>query len=398
MRLLFALIALAHAFAHAADLVSLQPFATDLAQPVEIVHAGDGSGRLFVLEQAGRIRVVERDGSVRAQPFLDIVPLVRSGDEQGLLGIAFHPRFASNGFFYVYYTAPVFRAAGSTIMLVRYSRSAADPDAADPASAHVILSIPHVEFANHNGGKILFGPDGYLYVGVGDGGGGGDPFGAARNLRELRGKILRIDVDGAVPYAIPASNPFAGRADARGEVYAFGLRNPWRFSFDAATNDFFVGDVGQDTFEEVDYVPAGSLAARNFGWPAFEATHCFRGAAECAATSATLPVIEYAHDSAGGISVTGGYRYRGRDVPQLFGRYVYGDFGSGRIWAAVPGLHGRWSPIVIATTSGVSSFGVDEAGELYVASYDRGIVYRITAPEGTVPVAPEASALRRWFR
>lgn len=365
---------------------------------MEAVHAGDASGRLFVLEQAGRIRVVEADGNVRATPFLDITPLVRSGGEQGLLGLAFHPRYVANGLFYVYYTAPPPEPAraGSTIVLARYSRSSADPNVANAASGQVILTIPHVEFPNHNGGKILFGPDAYLYIGVGDGGGGGDPFGAAQDLGDLRGKILRIDVDGASPYAVPPSNPFIGQPSARAEVYAYGLRNPWRFAFDRETDDAFIADVGQDEWEEVDHVPAGTLAGRNFGWSTFEGTHCFRVASGCSLPGATAPVIEYAHDAAGGASIIGGYRYRGRSMPQLLGRYVYGDFASGHVWAAAPGLRGIWSPRLVATVPGISSFGEDEAGELFVVDRGAGTLLRLAATRD-LDATPEGSRIRRWL-
>ncbi|HET9580173.1 MAG TPA: PQQ-dependent sugar dehydrogenase [Usitatibacter sp.] len=378
----------------AADLIALRPFASGLEFPVEIVHAGDGSGRLFVVEQAGRIRVVNADGTVRPTPFLDIVPQVRSGGEQGMLGLAFHPGFAQNGLFFVYYTVPPLDPAdgGNEIRLVRYKRLATDPNVADYGSAETILSIPHPQFGNHNGGKIAFGPDGYLYIGVGDGGGAGDSFNAAQNLLDLRGKLLRIDVDAGPRYGVPPSNPFANRDGARGEVYAYGLRNPWRFSFDRETDDLFIADVGQNLWEEVDFAAATTAAGRNFGWPAHEGTHCFRPASGCALAGETLPIIEYGHDSQGGFSVTGGFRYRGHDVPELQGRYVYGDYVSGRIWIATPGLHGRWAPRQVATLPAVSTFGEDENGELLVADHVAGTILRIVPAQAAVP---DANPIRR---
>ena len=223
-----------------------RPFASGFSAPVDIARAGDGSNRLYVVEQAGRVRIVQPDGRKNATPFLDISGIILSGGEQGLLGLAFHPRYAQNGRFFVYYNRPA--ASGSEIAIARYTRSAANPEVADPASGVVLLTFAHPQFANHNGGRLAFGPDGYLYAGTGDGGGGGDPFKTGQNLMELRGKILRIDVDGppapGLAYAIPISNPFSARNDARGEIFAYGLRNPWRFSFDRATGDLFI-EIGR---------------------------------------------------------------------------------------------------------------------------------------------------------
>jgi glucose/arabinose dehydrogenase len=371
--------------------LTLQPFVSGLALPVEIAHAGDGSGRLFVLEQAGRIRVI-RDGQLLAAPFLDIRSIVRSGGEQGLLGLAFHPSYATNGLFYVYHNRPLAGSStGSEIVLARYSRYAPNPDLADPSTRTILLTIAHPTYDNHNGGKIAFGPDGYLYIGVGDGGGGGNILGTAQSLGDLRGKILRIDVDSASPYAIPPSNPFAGSSDPsiRKEIWAYGLRNPWRFTFDRALGDLFIADVGQNAWEEVDFEPRASPGGRNYGWSAFEGTHCFSPSTNCSLPGAIAPILEYAHDSNGGFSITGGYRYRGGALPALHGYFVYGDYVSGRIWAAqqvaTPGGGGAWSSTQVASLSNVSTFGEDENGELYAANHSAGTVVRLTPPAQTIP-------------
>jgi glucose/arabinose dehydrogenase len=369
--------------------LTAQPFVSGFASPVEIAHANDSSGRLFVLEQAGRVRVI-RNGQLLATPFLDLSPgnggPVRSGGEQGLLGIAFHPAYASNGRFWVYYTRALSGDTnGNEIVLQRFQRSTGNPDIADPASGAIALTIAHPQFSNHNGGKIAFGPDGYLYVGVGDGGGGGDPSNAAQSLADLRGKILRLDVDGASPYAIPASNPFAGSAPpVRREIWAYGLRNPWKFSFDRTTGDVFIGDVGQNAWEEIDFQPRGA-AGRNYGWRIFEGTHCFNPSSGCSLAGHTPPILEYAHNSTGGFSVTGGYRYRGGALPTLSGYYIYGDYVSGRTWAAEPDSSGAWTATQVATLPNVSTFGEDENGELYAANHATGAIVRLTPAASTIP-------------
>src|SRR5690349_11300457 len=261
----------------------LQPFVTGLINPVSITHAGDN--RLFITEQAGRIMIY--DGTrLLPEPFLDIRNLVSSGNERGLLSLAFHPRYAQNGFFYVNYT----NVSGNTVV-ARYSVSPADPNRANPSSAVLILGV-NQPFANHNGGQMQFGPDGYLYIGLGDGGGGGDPGNRAQNLNDLLGKILRIDVDSGSPYAIPASNPFVGSTNVRGEIWSYGLRNPWRFSFDRETGDLWIADVGQGTWEEIDFQPATSIGGENYGWRRMEGSHCFNPSTNCnnGIVSLTLPV------------------------------------------------------------------------------------------------------------
>lgn len=340
--------------------------------PVAITHAGDGSGRLFITEQSGTIKIFSGT-SVRERPFLDIRNLVLAGGERGLLSVAFHPDYARNGFFFVNYTD---RPGGHTIV-ARYSASSGDPNVADPASRIQIIRIEQ-PFSNHNGGQLQFGPDGFLYIGMGDGGAGGDPGNRAQNLLELLGKMLRLDVDRGLPYTIPADNPFLNRNDARHEIWASGLRNPWRFSFDRQTGDMFIGDVGQNAFEEISFQPASSRGGENYGWRRMEGLHCFNPSTGCNQEGLVLPIIEYPQTD-GSCSVTGGYRYRGR-FSSLRGLYIYGDYCSGKIWGASQGSDGRWTTTLLLQTSlNISSFGEDESGELYVADLN-GNVYRLVDP------------------
>lgn len=358
--------------------ISLVTQATGLAQPVQVTHAGDGSGILFVVEQGGRIRTI-RNGSPDAAPFLDIASRVLAGGERGLLGLAFSPGYATNGRFYVNYT----RNPDGATVVARYSATG-NPRLADPASEEVLLVIAQ-PFANHNGGQIAFGPDGLLYIGMGDGGSGGDPQNNAQNPATLLGKMLRIDVEsGAFPYAIPPSNPFAGTGGTRGEIWASGLRNPWRFSFDRLTGDLYIGDVGQASFEEVDFQPAGSGGGENYGWNVTEGNQCFGGSA-CDTARLVPPVAVYDHSQ--GCSVTGGTVYRGDAHPRMQGIYFYGDFCSGQIFGlAREGVTWQSAPL-LDTTLSISSFGEDEAGNLYVADYAGGAVHRIVA-ENAAPTAP----------
>ena len=355
--------------------VALLAIATSLAKPVAIAHAGDGSGRLFIVLQEGRIVIHDGQG-VLPEPFLDVRALVSCCGELGLLGLAFHPGYAGNGYFFVNYTD----LTGATV-IARYSVSASDPDSADPNSAVILLTILQ-PFSNHNGGQLKFGPDGYLYIGMGDGGSGGDPQNNAQNLGSLLGKMLRIDVDGVPRYAVPPDNPFVTTPGARPEIWALGLRNPWRFTFDRATGDLFIGDVGQDRWEEISFQPAASPGGENFGWRLMEGTHCFNPETSCNPGTLTLPIIEYSH--ALGCSVTGGYRYRGRQVPEFHGTYLYADFCSGRLWGASQDGGGQWSTAELLDTALlISTFGEDEAGELYLAHRPddaTGAVYRITHP------------------
>ena len=337
--------------------------------------AGDGSGRLYVAEKGGTVRLVE-GGAVAAAPFLDVRRLVRaSGSEQGLLGLAFHPRYRQNGYLYVNYTD----TAGHTAV-VRYT-ARADRGGADPGSALPLLRVEQPA-ANHNGGHLLFGPDGYLYVGLGDGGGAGDTYRNAQNPQSLLGKMLRLDVDrteGGKPYAIPADNPFRD-GPFRPEVWAVGLRNPWRYSFDRASGDLYIADVGQNAYEEVNVVPAGTAPGLNFGWPRMEATQCYPSGSACDRQGLTLPATEYGRG--GNCSVTGGAVYRGTAQPLLRGAYLFGDYCSGRIWS----LHrdgsggGTWVQTeLLDSDAGVSSFGEDEAGELYLTGLSDGVLYRVVA-------------------
>ena len=374
--------------------LTLEPFVGGLASPTEIAQPDDGSGRLFVVEQAGTIRVI-KNGVLLPTAFLDISlaagGTVVAGGEQGLLGLAFDPDYVHNGRFYVDYTRIRDDMAGGDIVVERYTRSATDPDLADPASASLVLLQPHPTFPNHNGGKLAFGPDGYLYVGIGDGGGGGDPFRAAESLTDLRGKLLRLDVSGAGGYTIPPSNPFAAagpNAPARPEIWAYGLRNPWRFSFDRATGDLFIGDVGQDSWEEIDFQPAGT-GGRDYGWSTFEGTHCFNPPAGCSRPGSTLPILEYFHDA--GFAVIGGFRYRGNTLPALEGYYVYGDAGTGHIWAAAPDAAGNWTTTVVANGGSISTLGQDVSGELYVANLADGTISRLTPAAATIPRAVNLS-------
>ena len=337
---------------------------TGLQSPTGIVNAGDGSGRLFIVEQPGRIRVVQA-GRLLDRPFLDISDRVgANGSERGLLGLAFHPKYKENGYFYVNYTD----RNGNTV--ISRFKVTGDANAADPASEKRLLGVQQ-PFANHNGGSMAFGPDGDLYLGLGDGGSAGDPFGNGQSVNTLLGKILRLDVDHGDPYAIPADNPFAN-GGGKPEIWAYGLRNPWRFSFDAASGDLYIGDVGQDTWEEIDYLPAGSPGGTNFGWNAMEGSHAFKGGNSAAFTA---PAIDYAH-AVGGCSVTGGYVYRGKTLPDWNGVYLYGDYCSGMVWGLLKSNSGWKSAHLFDTGLSISTFGVDENGELYLAWYGGGI-YRL---------------------
>lgn len=351
----------------------LEQVASGLSSPLYLT-APPSDPRLFIVEQPGRIRIV-RDGQLLATPFLDIRSRIRSGGERGLLSVAFHPDYASNGFFYVNYTD----LQGAT-RVERY-QVGSDPDAANPDSAKLILMVPQ-PFANHNGGLNKFGPDGMLWIGMGDGGGAGDPQRHGQNRQSLHGKMLRIDVNGGDPYAIPPDNPFINSTDTRPEIWALGLRNPWRFSFDRATGDLYVGDVGQNALEEIDVEPAGE-GGRNYGWPIMEGTRCFDPPSGCDTSGLTLPVLDYGRDA--GCSVTGGYVYRGSAIPGLVGRYLYGDYCSNRVWTF------RWQDGVVSEhveltddlesterIEGLTSFGEDAAGEFYLVSQG-GAVYRIEA-------------------
>ncbi|HEY3345939.1 MAG TPA: PQQ-dependent sugar dehydrogenase, partial [Anaerolineaceae bacterium] len=341
--------------------------AAGLAGPVGIANAGDGSGRLFILLRSGTIQVLKA-GQVLNTPFLDITNRVNSsGSEQGLLGIAFHPQYQQNGFFYINYTD----LNGDTV-IARYHVSGS-ADQADPSSEQVVLRVQQ-PYPNHNGGSLVFGPDGYLYLGLGDGGSQGDPQNNGQSTQTLLGKLLRIDVDHGSPYTIPADNPFA-KGGGRPEIWAYGLRNPWRFSFDALTHDLYIGDVGQDTYEEIDFLPAGAPGGTNFGWRFREGMHPYNGQPP-AGVILTDPVFEYTH-AQGGCSITGGFVYRGQALLAWQGVYLFGDYCSGLVWGLVRQADGVWNgQVLFQTGSAITSFGVDEQDEIYLAD-QRGGIYQL---------------------
>lgn len=336
-----------------------------LQRPVDLQNAGDGSGRLFIVEKAGRIRVFA-DGQLLATPFLDLTDRVgSSANEQGLLGLAFHPRYLENGRFFVNYTD----LNGNTV-IARFNVTAADPNQANPASETVLLRVQQ-PYRNHNGGMVAFGPDGYLYLGLGDGGSAGDPLGYAQVTDTYLGKILRLDVDNGDPYAIPPDNPFAGGGGFP-EIWAYGLRNPWRFSFDPLTGDLFIADVGQNKWEEINFLPAGSTGRLNFGWNIYEGLHHYQGEPQMNFPYID-PVAEYSHQV--GCSVTGGYVYRGA-MPEWQGIYFYADYCSGHIWGLL-NVEGQWQAQVLFEAGvSVTSFGMDESGEIFFVG-DNGQIFRL---------------------
>lgn len=337
-----------------------------LEQPVYLTHAGDGSTRLFAVEQPGRIRILQ-DQTLLPRSFLNITDRVLSGGERGLLGLAFHREYSRNGRFFVHYTR---KPDGATV-IAEYHRGATST-AASPEE-RVLLTVAQ-PYPNHNGGMICFGPDGYLYIGLGDGGSGGDPENRAQNPDELLGKILRIDVDRDDPYGIPPDNPYA-QGGGRAEIYALGLRNPWRFSFDGKTGELWVADVGQYTWEEINLVARGG----NYGWRAMEGAHCFNPPTSCKTPQILSPIAEYSHEK-GRCSVIGGYVYRGRELPDLTSNYVYGDYCSGEIFALPPiqkDSQVTQPHPLLKTSFRISSFGEDATGELYVLDHNGGI-YRLS--------------------
>jgi glucose/arabinose dehydrogenase len=361
--------------AEPAPSIQLLPVLSGLSSPILVTNAGDGSRRLFGVEQGGLIKVL-KPGHTTPTVFLDIMSKLRAGGEQGLLGLAFHPQFASNGRFFVHYS----RQSDGNGVIAEYRLSPTDPDVADPSTETVLLVVPQ-PFGNHNGGMIAFGPDGFLYIGKGDGGSGNDPGNRAQDLTQLNGKILRIDVDtpnGTQPYSSPPTNPFVGAIAGADEIFAYGLRNPWRFSFDRGTGDLYVGDVGQSAVEEIDIVVNGG----NYGWRVWEGSSCTGlGPAACNPATVVFPIAEYGH-SAGRCAVTGGYVYRGAMSSLPAGSYVYADYCTGEIFV----LQNGTSTLGLDTAFNISSFGEDESGELYVVNIG-GAIYRIiglaTAPTVT---------------
>jgi len=393
---LFSIALLTSSFANAGGLsVTLDPFVSNASiggTPLYITHANDASGRLFIMRQDGVILIRTSGGTILPTPFLNIgttgLNLIVSGGERGLLGLAFHPNFASNRRFFVSYT----RTGDGASVISRFTASVGDPNVADTASRFDVMGPIAQPQANHNGGCIQFGPDGMLFFALGDGGGANDTgtghttgLGNGQDPTNLLGDILRIDVDGApdagLNYHIPTDNPFFVTGpvpSTRQEIYAWGFRNPWRFSFDSMTGDLFAGDVGQGNIEEVDIVTAGG----NFGWRRMEGTACFNPASGCQTGSLILPITEYTHAS-GNCSITGGYVYRGTDYPPMQGRYFYADYCSGRIWSAEEVTPGTWvSTLALDTSNLITSFGEDADGELYVCT-DGGGIFAIVGP---VPV------------
>lgn len=359
--------------------MDLRPVVQGLARPLFVTHAGDGSDRLFVVGKGGQIWVYGPDRQ-QGQTFLDISQRVNSsGFEQGLLGLAFPPDYEARGFFFVNYTDQNGHTVVSRFLV------SDDPNRADPASEFVILRMEQPA-SNHNGGMLAFGPDGYLYIGTGDGGRANDAFGHGQNPSTLLGAMLRIDVtsDPAQPYLIPAGNPWVteswnGQA-VRDEIWGLGLRNPWRYSFDRVTGDLWIADVGQNQYEEVHRVAAAALerGGLNFGWPIMEGLNCFQ-ANTCNQDGLDLPVIEYDHSQ--GCSITGGYVYRGSRFPGLYGAYIYGDYCSGRIWAHWPdGANGPVTRAMLDSRMTLTSFGEDEQGELYLTDFGSGAVYQVVEP------------------
>jgi len=368
-------------FALAAPALALEPLVGGLSSPVEMVP--DGRGGLLIVEQSGRVKVF-RSGVVLAEPFLDLSAAVVFGGEQGLLGLALEPNYAQTGRFYVNYT----RAGDGATVIARYARSAANPDRADPASAQVLLTLAQ-PFANHNGGKLAFGPDGFLYVGLGDGGSGNDPSNFAQNNASLLGKMLRIDVAGSAGYAIPPTNPLLGVSGARPEIWATGLRNPWRFSFDRLTGDLFIGDVGQGAREEVNFQSVTSGGGENYGWRVMEGSLCTNlgGGPACNDPALTLPILEYDHTQ--GCAVTGGFRYRGSRIDPLRANYLYADFCNGRISGAARSGAAWASQPLLESGVLVSAFGEGPDGELMVADYGAGTLHRLVARDGDADGMPD---------
>ncbi len=354
--------------------IDLALVAKGFDQPLYATGAGDGSGRLFVVEKPGYVSIV-RNGKREPQRYLDIRSKVASkASERGLLSIAFHPDYTTNGQFFVNYT----NLQGHTV-IAQYRVSPSNPDLADPDSEEIILTIEQPA-SNHNGGLVKFGLDGYLYIGMGDGGAAGDPWDNAQNRTVLLGKLLRIDVDSDAdstkPYTLPLDNPFINQPNMRPEIWAWGMRNPWRFSFDRGTGDLYIGDVGQNTYEEVHYQPANSSGGENYGWNVMEGTVCYPEGSACDSSGLTMPIAVYEH-AQGDCSITGGYVYRGQAYPQLNGIYFFADYCSGRLWS----LHqdvGTWqSTLLLKTGMSISSFGEDDAGELYITDLWNGNLYRL---------------------
>ncbi len=371
--------------------VQLELVAEGFDQLVDIAHAGDG--RLFVVEKPGVIRIIDSSRQVVASPFLDIRARVGdNGSERGLLGLVFHPDYAENGYFYVNYT----NVAGDT-RISRFSVNASNPDAAEAGSEVILLAVDQ-PFANHNAGDLAFGPDGYLYIGLGDGGAAGDPVNAGQTRQTFLGKMLRIDVDQGEPYAIPDDNPFAMTDETLDEIWALGLRNPWRFSFDRLTGDLWIADVGQEAWEEINLQPADSPGGENYGWRCYEGDFPYNTADCAAASSFTYPVFSYSHNV--GCSITGGFVYRGTDFPDLEGIYFYGDYCTGDIFGLQANSGGGWQSQKLADFQDFDlvTFGEDYRGELYAGGLS-GRILQIKSANVTSleTAAPELHSLQAFF-
>lgn len=350
--------------------LALEPFSSGFTRPVSMANAGDS--RIFVVEQSGIIRIMDSSGSVNAEPFLDMQSKVRSGGEMGLLGLAFHPDYSETGYFFVNYTTD-----GPRTNISRYSVSLTDPDRADPESEVVLLTF-NQPYENHNGGDIRFGPDGMLYIATGDGGSGGDPQNNSQNLASMLGKILRIDVNNGDPYSVPGDNPFINEADVQKEIWAFGLRNPWRISFDRETGDLWIADVGQNSYEEINFQSALSPGGENYGWRCYEALHEYNFSECTVAGDYVFPVFEIDQNLTGACSVTGGFVYRGSKFPSMTGAYLLTDYCSGQFWSILDSA-GIWVAKDQGSFPGhyFSCFGEDQEGEIYVAALSDGEIFRL---------------------
>jgi glucose/arabinose dehydrogenase len=353
---------------------NLIPFAQGFDQPVCIANAGDS--RLFVVGQAGVIHIVDSNGKVMDPPFIDIHERVVCEGERGLLGLAFHPRYKENGYFYVNYVGE-----GDSTHISRFSVYKSNPSVADPQSELKLLTIKQ-PYENHNGGNICFGPDGYLYIGMGDGGSAGDPGNRAQNPKEFLGKMLRIDVNQGIPYGIPPTNPFINDPSTLKEIWALGLRNPWRFSFDRLTGDLWIADVGQNEIEEIDFQPASGKGGENYGWRCFEGMKAYSPEKQKSDSLFTFPVFTYPHGPE--CSITGGFVYRGSKLSPYYGKYFFADYCSDKIWT----LHkqsGKWISEEFGHFEGThfSTFGEDVNGKLYIAGLGTGTIYRISDSPAT---------------
>lgn len=368
--------------ASAQPAITLQSFSTGYNRPVAIEHCGDS--RLFVVQQRGLIIISDSLGNRLSTPFLNLSGIVsQSGNERGLLGLAFHPNYATNGYFYVNYTA---ESNGNTY-IARYTRNTSNPNLADPSSQVILMTITQ-PYSNHNGGNLEFGPDGYLYIGMGDGGSGGDPENYAQTSSSLLGKMLRIDIDNGSPYSIPPSNPFVDSTPFAPAIWALGLRNPWRFSFDQLTGDMWIGDVGQGNWEEIDFEPAGSAGGLNYGWKCYEGNATYSSGSCGTVTTHTGPVFVYDNDALG-CSVTGGIVYRGAQFNNMYGYYLFADYCSGRFWTTLRNVSlNTFNTTAIKDTTDYqySAFGEDRYGELYVTALGEGRIYKIRSTQ-CAPVA-----------